>query len=297
MMKAAFKALIIFVVIAAASVLVLAACSSDGGNETEPVSTEQIPYEDVSLNVYFFNAGKADAMLITTGGGAVIVDAGEKGFGKTVVSFLEEKGIDGIDYFVITHFDKDHVGGAAKIIKSVPVSNVLQSNYPKSSTEYENYTEALGEAGLTPHTVSETYEFELDGVSFSIDPPAKKYTDDPSNNSSLIMTVKCGERTLLFTGDAESDRLEEFIGKGLASKCDFIKMPHHGRWDDELKDLVSLTRPAYAVITSSDDEPEDEKTVTLLDSFGVKTFYTRTAPVTLTCDGRTVGVGYDGITK
>lgn len=38
-----------------------------------------------------------------------------------VVSRLREKGVERIDSLVITHMDKDHVGGAALVLASFPL--------------------------------------------------------------------------------------------------------------------------------------------------------------------------------
>ncbi len=292
-MRNVIRTVILILVVIAVSTSVLYACSSGGeGADTTDEAGE------VSLFACFFSAGKADAALLTTENGTVLIDAGEKGFGKEIVSYLEGIGRTKIDYLIITHFDKDHVGGAAKVINSVEISNVLQSNYPKESDGYSNYLDALSDAAISPVTVRETYGFELDGVSFSVDPPAEEeYSHDPSNNSSLILTVKCGNETLLFTGDAENERMAEFINKGLAVDCSFMKIPHHGRWDKNLADLIEKTRPEYAVITSSDDEPEDDETVELLTSSGVATYFTRKAPVLLRCDGKSLTLEYDGDTE
>ena len=77
------------------------------------------------LEVYCFSAGKADAFLLYTEESAVLIDCGEKGFGKEILAYMEEAGIESLDYLIITHFDKDHVGGAAKVINSTPVETVL----------------------------------------------------------------------------------------------------------------------------------------------------------------------------
>ncbi|MBQ7669806.1 MAG: MBL fold metallo-hydrolase [Clostridia bacterium] len=277
------------VVIAVLTALVMTVLHSCAGNGNEADG------EQADLKVYCHQAGKADAIVITTKEHTVVLDTGVKGFGGTILDGLSKEGIKKIDYLIISHFDKDHVGGAAKVINSIDVGTVLQSNCPKESSAYEKYTEALENASLTPVTVRETYSFELDGVEFSVDPPSKDvYNDDESNNSSLILTVKCHGKTLLFTGDAESERIREFISKGLSADCDFIKMPHHGEWDSMLEKLLQNTKPEYAVITSSDDEPEDAKTAELLEKYGVKTFLTRTDPVIISCTGDTMTVEYDG---
>lgn len=242
------------------------------------------------LEVCCFSAGKADAFLLYTEESAVLIDCGEKGFGKEILACMETAGIESLDYLIVTHFDKDHVGGAAKVINSVPVGAVLQSNCPKDSEQYEKYLKALATAGIEPVTVRETLTFTLDGVVYTVDPPRKdNYASDDSNNSSLIVSVQSGENDLLFTGDAQNERLEEFISQN-RTQYDFLKVPYHGHWQGTLPELIASVLPDYAVITSSEEEPEDAETLEALARSGVKLWLTREGAVLLHCDGRTITV-------
>ena len=63
------------------------------------------------MTVTFLDVGKADSMIIRTPQSTVIIDCGEKGDGKEIVSLLEDEGVTTVDYLIITHYDKDHVGG------------------------------------------------------------------------------------------------------------------------------------------------------------------------------------------
>ena len=266
-----------------AAMLLLTACA--GASDAKKVSENA-----AELEVHFFDAGKADAILLTTQSGTVLIDAGEKGFGKTILSYLEEKGVERIDYFIITHFDQDHVGGAAKVINNITVGTVLQSNRPKDSEEYEKYVKALDGAGIEPVTVRETYAFALDGVSYTVDPPRQsEYSADSSNNSSLIVTVRNGENRFLFMGDAQTERLAEFLD-GNPAACDVLKIPHHGKDEPLLGELLEATQPSFAVITSSDEEPESTETVGTLERMGVRVLLTREGAVTLRSDGANIAV-------
>ena len=249
---------------------------------------------DVSpLEVYFFDAGKADAILLTTANTAVLIDTREKGFGKTILADLEEKGVSKLDYLIVTHFDQDHVGGAAKVLESITVGTVLQSNQPKDSKEYDNYVDALNTAGIVPVTVRETYEFTQDGVAYTVDPPRKsKYNEDESNNSSLIVSVVNGGNRFLFTGDAQTERLAEFLDTDRTS-YDVLKLPHHGQDEPLLDPLLKSTKPSYVVITSSDDEPESEMVVRALEQAGIRILLTREGSVTLESDGTEVRLAND----
>ena len=263
-----------------------------GCGETEvPAQTETA--ERTELTVYCFSAGKADAFLLYTEDSAVLIDTGESGFGKTILAYMEAHGIAKLDCLIITHFDKDHVGGAKKILESVQVDRVLQSNCPKDASAYNKYVSALDALGMEAETVREILTFELDGVTYTVDPPAQEtYAEDESNNSSLIVSVENGQNRLLFAGDAEDLRLTEFLS-GDPGHYDFLKVPYHGHWQSMLGALLKAVSPTAAVITSSDEEPEDEQTLDLLAQYGVETCLTRLAPVVLRSDGSTLALTYE----
>lgn len=268
----------------------LAGCANP---KTDTGTQSDVPEPSSALNVWCFQAGKADAFLFWNEAGAILIDTGESGFGKVILEKLSELGIQRLDALILTHFDKDHVGGAKKLLTSIPVDSVLQSNAPKPGAEaYEKYLGALREKAIEPITVRESMELPLGDAVFTVNPPAQEaYREDASNNSSLIVTVQHGANRLLFCGDAEDLRMAEFLGidPGL---CALVKLPHHGQYQATLKELLTATRPVYAIVTSSDEEPEDAETRELLNRGNVKTFFTRTAPIQIESDGIALSVQY-----
>ena len=127
--------------------------------------------QEPGLSLHLFSFGKADAFLLMTEEGTVLIDSGESGQGKEILNFLEEKGITEIDTFILTHFDKDHVGGAAKVLKGIPVRRVLQSDCPRDNKEYSKYLSALALCRIEPVTVREPISFSLGDVDFTVVPP------------------------------------------------------------------------------------------------------------------------------
>ena len=121
------------------------------------------------LTAVFFNVGKADAILLYNGEMAVLIDAGENGDGKDVAEAIRARGIERLDLLIITHFDKDHVGGADKILENIEVGRVLEPDYDKDSKQYRQYREALEEQGVGAEALCENTSFTLGGCEFSID--------------------------------------------------------------------------------------------------------------------------------
>ena len=234
------------------------------------------------LSVYCFEAGKADAFLLTTRRGAVLIDAGLRGFGREIVAHLEHAGIGAIDWLIITHFDRDHVGGAARVINRFPVRRVLQGGDPGDGDR--RYFRALNRSGLAPVTVRRTLRFRLDGVKFTVEPPGR---GRGRNNASLIVSAVAGERAFLFAGDAQTERLEEYLNTR-PRRYDFLKVPHHGQAEPLMAALAARIAPEIAVITSSEDQPELKQTVRALKAAGARVLLTRKGPILVTTDGKTL---------
>ena len=240
------------------------------------------------LTVVFFDVGKADATLIYDGEMAVLIDAGENGDGKALAAAIRARGIGRLDLLIITHFDKDHVGGADKILENIEVARVLEPDYDKDSKQYRQYREALEVAGLKAEALTANTAFTLGGCSFAIDVANKAdYGEDEENDFSLVVRLTHGNVRFLFAGDAENARLAELLDEGdLAS--DVLKVPHHGRYADLSAAFFAAVSPQYAVITSDEDGPEDPETVLALQAAGAEVLLTRTGTVELASDGKSV---------
>ncbi|WP_294410812.1 MBL fold metallo-hydrolase [uncultured Ruminococcus sp.] len=218
---------------------------------------EKKPHDTVNakeLKVTFLDVGKADAIVLQSETSTVVIDCGEKGDGKKISSILEESGTTVIDYLIITHFDKDHVGGAPKVLKTFDVKNVLTPDYTGNVSEYDKFAETLDGKGITPMKLKEDISFTLDDVDYTVYAPKKDFYgdgDSAENNFSLVTKAVHHNNTLLFTGDAMEERLDEIMDIG---KCTLLKVPYHGRKLDNLGDFLKATEPKCAVVCTDSNE-------------------------------------------
>ena len=98
-----------------------------------------------------------------------------------------------------------------------------------------------------------------------------------------------GENTFLFMGDAQTERLEEYL-EGTVVDCDVLKVPHHGGEEILMEALIRAAKPELAVITSSDEEPEAASTTAVLDTAKIETYLTREGDILMVSDGTTISV-------
>lgn len=244
--------------------------------------------EGEALSVTFFDAGNADAILVRTGEHALLIDTGLNKNGDELTERLKALGVTRLDALLITHFDKDHVGGADILLEEIPVDAVYQPDYCKDSKQMRQYQEAMASRGLTPVTLSENCALTLGGAELSIDVANQSdYGPDEENDFSLVVRLQFGDNRFLFAGDAEEARIAELLVEGDLA-CDVLKVPHHGKKHDNNALLFQAAGATYAVITSSDEEPEKQETVRLLELAGSTVLLTRLGEITLCSDGQEV---------
>ena len=245
------------------------------------------------LEVIFLDVGKADAIVILTDNSTVLIDAGTDKMGKRIVSFFEKKGIERVDVMIITHFDKDHVGGADIVLEALPVGVIIEPAYEKDSKQYREYVDAIEQTQVRVENLGENMSFELDGVGYAIDVANDNYYGkDEENDFSLVTSLSFGSMRFLFAGDAENPRLAELIDEGDLSH-DVLKVPHHGRAEKLSAAFFREVSPRYAVITSDEKNPEDEEVVALLRQLYAEVLLTREGDISIRTDGENITFSQD----
>ena len=262
------------------------------------------------LRVDFLNTGDSDAILLRVHGAVsdrvedqvsdrvVLVDTGESDDYSLISSRLAEYGVTEIHHLILTHFDNDHIGSAVQILQNFPVGAVYMPDYVRDSVLYRRLIDMLGLLpGTEVHRVTEEMEIELPGGQLRLD-PTELYEGGivlgsdaghgpEENNFSLIASMRFGEIDLLLPGDAEQDRLVEFMeGLDGAISYDLIKIPHHGDYDKALGDLLRGSAGLrYCVVHAGAASRVEAALVTAIRSAGAAAYFTYSGTVRFSTDG------------
>ncbi len=244
-------------------------------------------YDNYDFRIYFFEAGKADAILISDNGKYMMIDTGEESLSNEIISYFKVNKITELEYLIITHFEKDHVGSAASIINNINVKNVLESNYIKESIYYNNYLSALEDKGITATKVIGNYEISLNDLKIVVNGTDTLFDKNESNNSSLIVSITKNNNKFLFMADAQNQRIKEFLSNN-SEHYDFVKIPYHGNYLKRLDDLLESINSKYAVLTCSNNEGCESKTIDLLNKYNIKYYLTKNGSVNVLSDGNNI---------
>jgi len=185
-----------------------------------------------------------NSYVLKTGGGAVIViDGGNTGDALYLKGFLAALG-DHVHHWFLSHPHSDHLDAVTAILGgpgkmkigafhgSFPSREWIAQYEPGEEQALDNFNAALKKTGLTIQEHTQGEVLEVDGVRFEIlGVKNPEITQNPVNNSSVLMRVSGGGKTVLFTGDLGVEGGEKALNSRFREKlrAEYVQMAHHGQ--------------------------------------------------------------------
>ena len=95
-----------------------------------------------------------------------------------------------------------------------------------------------------------------------------------------------GDTTFFFAGDAENARQKELLAEGNV-KCDVLKVPYHGRYENVSPMFLAEAAPKIAYIHDDKDDPADGVILDILEELGAQVYCAKDdGDVTVVADGK-----------
>ncbi|MGB4483254.1 MAG: MBL fold metallo-hydrolase, partial [bacterium] len=118
-------------------------------------------------------------------------------------------------------------------------------------------------------------------------------TNDDYNNNSLVLLLRMGAVSFLFTGDLEGTGEEYMLQYNRVPQATILKVAHHGARNSSSREFLEQIRPSLAVISTGPNSfghPHQE-TLERLEALGVKIYRTDVdGAVRIRTDGKRVWV-------
>lgn len=235
-----------------------------------------------TLRVAYIDVGKGDCILVQVGDTSILIDTGYKNTAADVVAYLRACNVRHLDAMVITHYDRDHVGGMRKIGESIGVGTIYLPGYEGSDDNYRTCMSSVEALGVSTKQVTGELALKLNDARFTVYPSLVAYKpgsdggkgeEGNDNDVSLVCTLINGSDSYLFAGDLEEEGIDAYLA-AKHGRFDVLKMPHHGCRSSNTDELLDDVCPKIAVITDAKKDPADKKVLKLLQSGGIETYRT-----------------------
>lgn len=214
-------------------------------------------HKQKNLEVHFFYIGEGDAILIETPGkNQILIDGGPNNLILDKLSrklpFFDRT----IELVILTHPEKDHLGGLLEVLKNYKVENIIWTGVARDTTEFrrwqnliekENARILYGKAGIK---VIENNLFLT--IIYPFESLVGNLVKD-SNDTSLVIKLELDEIGFLFTGDITKlteDQLTLNYDDPKILKSDILKVAHHGSKTSSSERFLEKTLPTVAVISA-----------------------------------------------
>lgn len=204
--------------------------------------------------VDFLDVGQGSAALISfPDGKTLLVDSGPPSSRNTLLSYLNDRDVDTLDCFVITHQHGDHAGNVGAVLDACSVKDIVFPVVPVNllidPDRFEGIYKDIADHGLVIHN---PYQGEVilsgDGYSVTV------LSDDTGiyealNDYSVILRVVVGDVSFLLMGDAEAATEQQLLHFGDNLHSNVLLVGHHGNRNADSIPFLTAVSPDMAVIS------------------------------------------------
>ncbi|RYH00392.1 MAG: DNA internalization-related competence protein ComEC/Rec2 [Alphaproteobacteria bacterium] len=221
------------------------------------------------FNLVAMDVGQGTSVLVRTASHAMVFDAGPKigdqsdAGQRVVVPLLVALGVPRLDRLVISHRDADHVGGAASLVREVPV--VLLHSSLEDAHPLRQTPAGAGGQPLKHLRCEAGQHWQWDGVDFTVvHPSAEDYARreqlSPNALSCAIRVQAVAlpgreAASVFLAGDIETRQEADVVGRARASEAGtaslqstVLVVPHHGSKTSSTPAFLRAVSPIQAVI-------------------------------------------------
>ncbi len=251
---------------------------------------KQTENDDVNkLEIYYFDVGQADSILIKENNYNILIDAGNNEDGENLVNYLKNNlNINKFNMVVGTHPHEDHIGGLNNIIDEFDIDTILMPNATSTSKTFESVLNSIENKNYKITVPKIDEEFNYDNIKLKV-----LYTgtnEKDLNNNSIVLKLTYFNNKFLFTGDATSKVEKKLLKKDIES--DVLKIGHHGSEYSTTNDFLDKVNPKYAIIeVGKNNTYKHPKQITLdkLNAKNIKIYRTDLdGTIKLTSDGNNI---------
>lgn len=210
------------------------------------------------MKVSALDVGQGLAVLLEWDGRYAMYDFGPDSVG--VVDSLDARGVDTLEWVVLSHFHRDHIGGFTELVGRGIVVRRLYVGTDEVCNFYCDSVFRVAERLNIPvdtlrrgRTVDFTGEATVhDNPRFEVLWPTV-YAHAGGNTASVVLLGRLGDFKVLLTGDLDSVGEFRVLEMNPTLSADLLQVGHHGSAGSSTLRFLSQVSPRYAFVSVGAD--------------------------------------------
>ncbi len=158
------------------------------------------------LQIHYMDVGQGDgALLISPNGEIVLFDSGVGGNEDLPISYMEQLGVDHVDYHITSHYHNDHMGCLPEVLARFPLRKF---SYDRGGTyDSDRFDQYKATLGAKRKQANDGSSLTLDANSANpvridfIASNGNGVATSNENDMSLVSVVHFGKFDAVFAGD------------------------------------------------------------------------------------------------
>ena len=157
------------------------------GSSTPTVSTAQPAGDGQTANfeMHFLDVGQALSVLVECDGQYMLYDGGNVDDGSYVVSYLQNLGVEELQYVFCSHAHEDHVGGLSAALAYFPADHVYSPVTEASTKCFQDFVKYTQQQGLQVEVPAAGTVWPLGSATVTMLGPVAQY--DNTNDTSIVL--------------------------------------------------------------------------------------------------------------
>ncbi len=211
--------------------------------------------------IIFLDIGQGDAALIDISKDTqILIDGGD---GKDILNKLGEHlplYDRKIELVIMTHPDKDHIGGLVEVLKYYEVEQILETGIKCEKAICEEWDKLIEEKNIPVKYAEFGQRIKAGNIEMAVLYPFESLKDKEvkdSNDASIVLKLVVDleqglqpERAeILFTGDAGFPVEKDLISQNINLEAKILKVSHHGSKYGTSNEFLKSVKPEKAIIS------------------------------------------------
>jgi competence protein ComEC len=209
------------------------------------------------LQIECLDVGQGDATLLRFPGDVnLLVDCGTGDAAKhKLIPVLQRQGVTHLNGLLLSHYDRDHCGGAVELIGSFKIGRLLvSSTHPVSQLGTEIIAAAKSRnIPIQSLSLGDTLSGLSSAKGVVLWPPLEG--DGEENLESIVVRISYLETDILLTGDVSCDQEKAIECAGNYLQSEVLKISHHGSKSASEPEFLQRVKPQIALISVGKHNP------------------------------------------